>query len=79
VIVVATALAFFLGAPVVEWAEGRNIGYFQAFVAGSLVHVVAFGVSHDHDTAGADGTPGWGYRLGILLALFLVFTLPNLH
>jgi hypothetical protein len=54
---------------------------FNAFVAGSLVHVVAFGVSHEHDGdhhAGATGG-SWGYRVGILLAMFLVFTVPRLH
>lgn len=80
-IIAATAASFVFGAPVVELAEARSIAWLQAFIAGSLVHIVAFGVSHDH---GAHVEPvaqfqDWGYRVGILLGLFLVFTTPQLH
>lgn len=78
-IVFATGLAFFFGAPVVAVAEASSIGYFQAFVAGSLVHVVAFGVSHDHGTDNGGTGVSWGFRVGLLLAMFLVFTLPRIH
>ncbi len=78
VIVVATTLAYVLGGAVVNWAATRELAWFQAFVAGSLVHVVAFGVSHDHDASDMGGV-SWGYRVGILLAMFLVFTLPGIH
>lgn len=80
-IIAATTLAYFFGAPIVEWAETRSIGYFQAFVAGSLVHVVAFGVSHDHDERPEAGNIGnsWGYRVGILLGLFVMFAVPGIH
>lgn len=47
-LIAATAAAFFFGTPVVEIAERSELAWFQAFVAGSLVHVVAFGVSHEH-------------------------------
>ena len=75
VIIAATAGAYFLGSPVIAVA---SIAWFQAFVAGSLVHIVAFGVSHDHD-AHIDVDPSkssWGYRAGVLLGLFLIFFLP---
>jgi len=80
-IIVATGLSFVLGAPVVGLAEARSIAWLQAFISGSLIHIVAFGVSHDH---GAHVEPvaqfqDWGYRLGILLGLFLVFTAPALY
>jgi hypothetical protein len=80
-IIAATAVAYFFGAPVVELTEARSLAYFQAFVAGSLVHVIAFGVSHDH---GGHIEPvahaaGWSYRTGILLGMFLVFTVPNVY
>jgi zinc transporter ZupT len=80
-VVLATGVAYFVGGDVVAWAETRGTAVFQAFVAGSLVHVVAFGVSHEHDgdrhSRAAGGS--WGYRVGILLAMFLIFTVPRLH
>ncbi len=79
-LIVATGFAWFFGAPIVELAETRSIAWFQAFVAGSLVHVVAFGVSHNHD--GGDvltGDNSWGFRAGILLGMFLLFTVPHIH
>lgn len=80
-IIAATAASFVFGAPVVQLAETTSIAYLQAFISGSLIHIVAFGVSHDHD---AHVEPvaqfqDWGYRVGILLGLFLVFTTPALH
>ncbi|MFQ5609840.1 MAG: hypothetical protein ACE5F8_06175, partial [Woeseiaceae bacterium] len=78
VIIGATAAAYFLGAPVVEVAATASVSWFQAFVAGSLVHIIAFGVSHDHDAhIEVDPTKSsWGYRAGVLLGLFLIFNLP---
>ncbi len=78
-IIAATTAAYILGTPVVEWVETRGVAWFQAFVAGSLVHVVAFGVSHDHGAHVEPATKvgSWGYRVGILLGLFLVFTIPH--
>jgi hypothetical protein len=80
-IITATAAAFFFGAPVVEIAERSELAWFQAFVAGSLVHVVAFGVSHEHPDAAVPAARGvqWGFRVGILLGMFLMFAVPHLH
>ena len=80
-IIISSAAAFLLGAPVIELAEARGIAWLQAFIAGSLIHIVAFGVSHD---PAAHVEPvarfrDWGYRVGILAGLFLVFTVPQLH
>ncbi len=81
VISIATAVSYTLGAPMVELAEARSIAYVQAFVSGSLIHVVAFGVTHDHGghIEPVAKSQDWGYRLGILLGLFLVFTAPQLN
>ncbi len=78
---IATALSYSLGGPMVELAEARSIAYVQAFVSGSLIHVVAFGVTHDHGShiEPVAKSQDWGYRVGILLGLFLVFTAPQLH
>ena len=81
VISIATGLSYFLGAPMVELAEAKSLAMIQAFVAGSLIHVVAFGITHEHDTPiePVAKSQDWSYRLGILLGLFLVFTAPELN
>ena len=78
-VIAATAAAYWFGAPIVEIAETRSLAYFQAFVAGSLVHVVAFGVSHDHNIEPMPAGKEWGYRVGILIGLFLIFAAPYIH
>jgi hypothetical protein len=78
-LIVATGLSYLFGAPVVELASTQSLALFQAFVAGSLVHVVAFGVSHRH--AGDEAfvpADNWGFRAGILLGMFVVFALPRI-
>ncbi len=78
---VATALSYVLGAPVIELAEARSLALVQAFVSGSLIHVVAFGINHEHDTPiePVAKSQDWSYRVGILLGLFLVFTAPQIN
>ena len=79
VIIAATAAAYFLGAPIAELAGTTSVAWFQAFVAGSLVHIVAFGVSHDHDAPIEihASKNSWGYRIGVLLGIFLIFAVPH--
>lgn len=79
-LIAATGLAYLLGAPIVELATTRSLVLFQAFAAGSLVHVVAFGVSHLHrgDEVFVP-TDNWGFRAGILLGMFVVFAVPHIH
>jgi hypothetical protein len=81
VISVATGLSYFLGAPMVEIAEARSLAMVQAFVSGSLIHIVAFGITHEHDAhiEPVAKSQDWSYRVGILLGLFLVFAAPELH
>jgi len=43
-IITATGLAFYLGAPVVNMIESRWLAVFQAFVSGSLIDLVVVGV-----------------------------------
>lgn len=82
-IVAATGVTYFYGDQIWSMAEARGFAYFQAFVAGSLVHIAAFGLSHDHDEPGAGPTPQdshpWSYRVGILLGMFLIFAAPHTH
>lgn len=78
---VATAASYVLGGPLLEFSEARSIAYLQAFVSGSLIHIVAFGITHDHGghIEPVARSQDWGYRVGILLGLFLVFTAPQLQ
>ena len=81
VISLATALSYVLGAPMVELAEARSLAMVQAFVSGSLIHIVAFGITHEHDAhiEPVAKSQDWSYRVGILLGHFLVFAAPELH
>ena len=45
----ATAAGYFVGDSIVEMTDARTLAMLQAFVSGSLIHVVAFGVKHKHD------------------------------
>jgi hypothetical protein len=78
---IATTASYVLGGPMVELAEARSIAYVQAFVSGSLIHVVAFGVTHERGghIEPVTQSQNWGYRVGILLGLFLLFTAPKLN
>lgn len=81
IIIVASSATVFIGPPIIELAETRSVAWIQAFISGSLIHIVAFGISHDHHghIEPVAQFQDWGYRLGILLGLFLVFTAPHLH
>jgi len=78
-VIAASAAAYWFGAPIVDIAEARSLAYFQAFVAGSLVHIVAFGIAHDHSADPVPAGKEWGYRVGILIGMFLIFAAPRLH
>jgi len=47
-VIAATTTGYVVGDTVMQLAEARNLALLQAFVSGSLIHVVAFGVKHDH-------------------------------
>ncbi len=47
-IILATTAGYFVGDRIVELADERTLAMLQAFVSGSLIHVVVFGVKHDH-------------------------------
>ena len=86
VIIAATGAAYVMGEPFMDMAAAPAVAWFQAFVSGSLVHVVAFGVTHHHPHAHDANSPAspdagntWAYRVGILIGMFLVFTTPHIH
>ena len=76
VIIAATTISWVVGPAFIDVATASSLAFFQAFVAGSLVHVIAFGVSHEHDKQIEPETSfrDWGYRIGILVGLFLIFS-----
>lgn len=47
-IILATTAGYFVGDRIIELADERTLAMLQAFVSGSLIHVVIFGVKHDH-------------------------------
>lgn len=47
-IIVATVSGYFVGDVTLQLVGAKNLALFQAFVAGSLIHVVVFGVKHKH-------------------------------
>ena len=47
-IILATVVGFYYGGTLVNLGEWSSVTLLQAFVAGSLAHVVIFGVKHKH-------------------------------
>jgi len=47
-VIVATATGYFVGASIVELAETRTLAMLQAFISGSLVHVILYRHGHQH-------------------------------
>jgi hypothetical protein len=47
-VIAATAAGYFVGASILELAETRTVALLQAFISGSLIHVVIFRHGHHH-------------------------------
>jgi zinc transporter ZupT len=92
VVIGATGTSYYLGAGLLV-ADSTALAFFQAFVAGSLVHVALFGISHDSESAAAqvhgeahtrhsqsvrETGDSWPFRVGLLLGLIMVFLLPHI-
>ena len=81
IIAVATSAAYIFGEPVIALMEAKSVACFQAFVAGTLLHVIVF-TSVNKDSKNAEyAHPNTviGERLGIILGLILVFLMPHGH
>ena len=50
-VVAATAAGYWLGADILQMADARSLALLQAFVSGSLIHIVLFGIKHEHPAA----------------------------
>ena len=84
-IIVTTIVSYLVGGEVFNSADW-SLALFQAIVAGSLIHVALFGVTHDHHHDHAAETPkirsgsfqSRAYRAGLLLGLVTIFLLPHI-
>jgi len=47
-VILATAAGYFVGTSIIELAETRTLAMLQAFISGSLVHVILFRHGHRH-------------------------------
>jgi hypothetical protein len=47
-VILSTVAGYFIGASVIELAETRTLALLQAFISGSLIHVVLFRHGHKH-------------------------------
>lgn len=77
----STAAAYLFGEPVIELLNTGGAAYFQAFVAGTLLHVIV-SAKIQQQTDGMSVTSSYsltGDRLGILAGLFLVYLVPHAH
>ena len=83
-IIGVTAVSYFLGADLLNASAGSLL-IFQAFVAGSLLHIAVVGMSHEHDhPEGSEPRSGSrmssrAFRAGLLLGVLVVFVLPDAH
>ena len=83
IIAVGTSAAYLLGEPVIALMEAKGVAYFQAFVAGTLLHVIVF-TSVRRDAEKLEETHAHthtvvGERLGIMAGLILLFLVPHVH
>ena len=80
-IALATSAAYLFGEPVIHLMQSGAVASFQAFVAGSLLHVIVFSSirESDNEPAARHSMNALGERLGILAGLCLVFLVPHAH
>lgn len=76
-IAAATSAAYLFGDAIVQVMQTNSVAYFQAFVAGTLLHVIVY------STARRQATPSThnvlGERLGVVAGLFLIYLVPHAH
>lgn len=81
IIAVATSSAYLLGEPVIALMEAKGVACFQAFVAGTLLHVIVFTSVQRHKGPSIESHAQTvvGERLGIIAGLLLLFLVPHAH
>lgn len=80
-IAAATTVAYLFGDAILDVLQTSSVACFQAFVAGSLLHVIVFSTVR-HRTQ-SDSLPQKnnvvGERLGVIAGLFLIYLVPHVH
>ena len=80
-IAAATTAAYLLGEPIIALMQTESVACFQAFVAGTLLHVIVFSTVRRNERLSE--TPltytAVGERLGVIAGLFLLFLVPHAH
>lgn len=81
IIAISTSAAYLLGEPVIALMEADSVAYFQAFVAGTLLHVIVFSSVRKHKDTSEESHANSiiGERLGVVAGIILVFLLPHAH
>ncbi len=79
-LIAGTVLGYLIGDSALTLLTGPGVAWFQAFVAGSIFHVVLHGVaSHEYEApalsqdGATQGPPKWPERLGLLGGLVFLF------
>ena len=76
-IAASTTVAYLFGDAILQVMQTNSVACFQAFVAGTLLHVIVF------STVRREATPltqnVLGERLGIIAGLFLIYLVPHAH
>ncbi len=80
-IAAGTTAAYLLGEPVIELLQTDGVALFQAFVGGTLLHIIVFSsaVAGDRRSDAGRTFNLVGERLGVTAGLFLVFLVPHAH
>ncbi|MDJ0927988.1 MAG: hypothetical protein QNJ73_10105 [Gammaproteobacteria bacterium] len=78
---VATSTAYFVGEPILELLMTNSIAWFQAFVAGSLLHIIVLYIPNQAGKSHGEmlSINLIGGRLGIIAGLLLILLLPGSH
>lgn len=71
----ATAVGYTVGPDFVSSLQGSGIAWFQAFVAGSILHVIIYETGHHKHTHEHQGVAleKWPDRIGIILGLIALY------
>lgn len=75
----ATAFGYLLGEPALRMMHAPGVGYFQGFVAGTLLHVIIFSTvrTGEKQVDFPNARYVSGERLGVVVGLFLIFLIPH--
>jgi zinc transporter ZupT len=75
VLIIATLIGYSFGSVLIGASSGVGIAYFQAFVAGSILHVVIYEPGHHkHSTTDpGQNLEKWPDRIGLVLGLVLLY------